>query len=87
MIWTRLFWKDTAERVISTVAQALSGVLLAGGLGIFDVDWASAISVSLLAGLVALAKAVGATYVGDPSSASLVPSMAVYPTEDDTHNG
>lgn len=81
MIWSKLFWKDTVERVVSTVAQAAAGVLTAGGLGLFDVDFKNAASVSLLAGLVALAKAIAATYVGDPGNASLVPSLAAYPTE------
>ena len=81
MIWSKLFWKDTVERVVSTVAQAAVGVLTAGGLGLFDVDFKNVASVSLLAGLVALAKSIAATYVGDPGNASLVPSLAAYPTE------
>lgn len=81
MIWSKLFWKDTVERVVSTVAQAATGVLTAGGLGLFDVDFKNVLSVSLLAGLVAFAKSIAATYVGDPGNASLVPSLAAYPTE------
>ena len=84
MIWSKLFWKDTVERVVSTVAQAATGVLTAGGLGLFDVDFKSVLSVSLLAGLVAFAKSLAATYIGDPGSASLVPSLAAYPTENVT---
>lgn len=81
MIWSKLFWKDTVERVVSTVAQAATGVLTAGGLGLFDVDFKNVLSVSLLAGLVAFAKSIAATYIGDPGNASLVPSLAAYPTE------
>lgn len=80
MIWSKLFWKDTVERVVSTVAQAATGVLTAGGLGLFDVDFKNVLSVSLLAGLLALAKSVAATYIGDPGNASFVPSLAAYPT-------
>lgn len=80
MIWSKLFWKDTVERVVATVAQAATGVLTAGGLGLFDVDFTSVLSVSLLAGLLAFAKSVAATYIGDPGNASFVPSLAAYPT-------
>lgn len=31
-IWSKLFWLDTGERVLSTAAQAAVGILVAGGL-------------------------------------------------------
>ncbi len=70
-IWTRTFWKDAAERAISTAAQSAVAVLGVAGLGLLDVDWKDTASVAGLAGLLAVLKALAATYVGD-GSASLV---------------
>lgn len=70
-IWTRAFWTDTAERAISTTAQAAVAILSADGLGIVTVDWAQVGSVAGLAGMLAVLKALAASRTGD-GSASLV---------------
>ncbi len=71
-MFTRAFWKDTAERAISTAAQAAIGLLSADGLGVLDVDWGDVGSVSGLAALIAVLKALVASRVNDPESASFV---------------
>ena len=57
-MWTRVFWKDTAERTVATAAQAAVAMLSADGLGVLDVDWADVGSVSGLAALLAVLKAL-----------------------------
>ena len=58
MILTKDFWKDTGVRAVKTFAQALIGFLGVGAIGIFDADWVSAISVSLMAALLAVLTAI-----------------------------
>lgn len=67
-MFTGSFWKASAERAIKTVAQAAVAFLGAGATGLFEVDWASLASVSLLAGVVSLLTSVaGGAANGNPS--------------------
>lgn len=59
MIWTKAFWKGAAERGIKTFAATLAALLSANGIGVLDVDWAQALSVSGLATVVSLLIAIG----------------------------
>lgn len=59
MIWTLAFWKGAAERAIKTFAATLAALLSANGIGLLDVDWGQALSVSGLATLVSFLIAVG----------------------------
>lgn len=59
MIWTKAFWQGAGERAIKTFAATLAGLLTGDGIGLVDVDWASALSVSGLATLVSFLIAVG----------------------------
>lgn len=70
-IYTPTFWKDAAERAISTAAQAAIGVLTAGSIGLVDVDWASTGSIAGLAAVVSLLKSIVASGIGN-GDASLV---------------
>lgn len=67
-MFTKTFWKDTAERAVKTFAQSLAAVLAAGATGVLDVDWMNALSVSLLATLVSVLTSLGSGYVGDDSA-------------------
>jgi len=70
-IYTPTFWKDAAERAVSTAAQAAIGVLTAGAVGLVDVDWAATGSIVGLAAAVSILKSLVAGTSGD-GSASLV---------------
>lgn len=59
MIWSTAFWLGASERAIKTVAQALVAVVGVAGIGILDVDWASALSVAAAAGLASLLTSIG----------------------------
>ncbi|MFI8853695.1 holin [Streptomyces sp. NPDC053499] len=64
MLTTAAFWKATGERTVRTFAQTEVGILSADGIGLLDVDWASALSVGGLAALVALLTAVATSGTG-----------------------
>lgn len=66
-IFTRSFFKDTAERAIKTVAQSAAALLVGNGVGVLDVDWVGVASVAGLAGVVSLLTSIGSGYVGDDS--------------------
>jgi hypothetical protein len=57
-MFTAAFWKGLAERAIKTFAASLAGLLGTAGLGLLDVDWGQALSVSGLATLVTVLLAV-----------------------------
>lgn len=68
---TKLFWFDTIERSIKTVAQSMVALLTASGvLGLLDVDWKVMISISGLSGLVSILTSIASS--GSGNSASLV---------------
>lgn len=74
-MFTKLFWRDTAERVVSTAAQAAIAVLTADGVvGVADVDFEAGASIVALAALVSFLKAIVAGKATDESvsPASLV---------------
>lgn len=72
-MFTGAFWKDTAERVIATAAQALLAVI---GVATFKPDalqsWIDGAWVVALAALASLLKCIIASRVGDNNNASLV---------------
>lgn len=73
-MFSRIFWRDAAERAITTAAQ---GALLALGGDLLDVlqaDWRVVGGAAASGALLALLKAViAARTVGSPHSASLDP--------------
>jgi len=66
LVWLR----DATERVIATFVMAAGGVLVVEG---WD-SWKVALSAGGLAALGSLLKAIGGTQVGDPDSASVLPT-------------
>lgn len=58
-MWTRAFWKATAERAVKTFAQSAAALALANGTGLIDTDWIPLLSVSGMAALVSVLTSVG----------------------------
>lgn len=71
MVWTKEFWKATAERMARSAAAATVSVLVVGDgvLNVFEGDFRNALGVGLGAALVSglLAIAGGATSGNGPS--------------------
>lgn len=76
-MWSKQFWKDTAERAIRTFAQALIAILGAGAVNILAVDWGQALSVAAGAALISVLTSIAASGFGDKGTPSLVTSPPV----------
>ena len=63
-MFTMMFWRATAERCLSTVAQAAVAALAAGATGVLDADWQAVASVAGMAGILSVLKAIGAATIG-----------------------
>jgi hypothetical protein len=70
-MFTKKFWMDTVERVVSTTAQAAAGAIGTTAV-IQGVDWRVVGGTAATAALLSLLKALYASRRGDPNSASLV---------------
>ncbi len=70
--WGRAFWKDAAERIVSTAAQAALGVLVASGVAALGTQ--AGLTIVATAAAASLLKAIVANGVVDDtqSPASLV---------------
>jgi hypothetical protein len=85
-MFTLMFWKDALERIVSsfagTLLTALGGPSVANALfpslNLATVDLKSGLGLAGGAALVALLKALTASQIGDPSSASLLPSVRAH---------
>lgn len=66
-MWSFKFFRDAAERIISTAAQALLATMVT------SVPWGTKLTIAGLAALASLLKALAASTVGDHDSASLLP--------------
>lgn len=71
-MWSKQFWRDTAERAIKTVAQTAVALLGTGAIGLLDVDWVQVASVSALAGIVSVLTSIGSDNIGAKGTPSLV---------------
>ena len=71
-MFTLTFWKDAAERSIATAAQVLAAIITVDGLGVEDVDWQRALSITALAALGSIVKALAAAKRGPNPDASFV---------------
>ena len=73
---TRKFWRDAAERSISTFAEAFVGYAVAAqATDVIHFNWVGAGSTAAFATVVALAKSLAAVKVGADDNASLDPAQ------------
>jgi len=60
--YSKAWWKDTADRVVSTTAQTALATITASAIpGLLDIDPVSLASVALLGGALAFLKALAVT--------------------------
>lgn len=71
-MWSKEFFRDLVERVISTFAQALAAILVADGTGLLDTGWVTALSVAGMTALVSLLKGIAAGGADPETGASLL---------------
>lgn len=71
-MFTLIFWKDAAERALTTAAEVVLGFLVIGSTAIADVDWAHIGSVAAVAAGASVLKSLVASNIGESRSASLV---------------
>ena len=63
--FNRAFWLDTLERAIKTGAQVLVALIGTGTLGILQVDWLNAFSVTALAVIVSVLTSIASVGASD----------------------
>lgn len=75
-MFTKKFWRDAAERSVATFAESFAGYAIAAGTtDVIHFNWQGAASSAAFATVLALAKALAASKVGDQESASLDPKI------------
>jgi len=75
-MFTRTFWRSTAERAVKSFAQSLLAILGISGLGLLDVDWVTTLSTAGMATLLSVLTSLASEGVGprnDPSLVSATP--------------
>ena len=71
-MFTQMFWQLAVERAVKTFAQTLAAVLGAGGIGLIDAPWLTALSTAAVALLVSLLTSVASAPIGRPNDPSLL---------------
>lgn len=72
MMWTRKFWRGTAERAIKTTAQVAGATIAVGATSLLDVDWRGLLALAGLGGLMSVLTSIGSAKATDSDSPSLV---------------
>jgi hypothetical protein len=69
-MWTRTFWKSTAERVIGTAAAAAIPTFV--GTSVWGIDYQVALGITASASAVTFLKCIVAATIGDKGTPSMV---------------
>jgi hypothetical protein len=72
MTFTVAWFRDAAERAVSTFAQSFLSVIGGDALNVWHFGWKTAAGVAVGGAVLSLLKSLAARRVGDPESASLV---------------
>lgn len=75
MVPSTLYWKDLAERVVSSFLAGVVVVVPLDGLNILHADWKTALISGASMAVVAVIKGLVAKFVGNKDSASLTPNV------------
>ena len=75
-MFTKLFWRDTIERIISTMAQFLLVLGGVDGSGFLNLQFEQILTMTALGGLATLLKALAAANIGVTGSASFTVETA-----------
>ncbi len=76
-MFTKVFWRDAAERAVATAAQASLAVVGADWFNLLQVDFAAVLGTAAGGAFLSLLKALAARKIGDQESASLDPKLTV----------
>jgi hypothetical protein len=76
MIWTKNFWKQTAERAIKSFCQGLLVSLTANVISLFNIDWKAALGAAGLYTLYSILTSIGSSITTQKESPSLVSTPA-----------
>lgn len=71
-MYSKLFWRDLCERVVSSAAGGALAALGAGAVNILQVDVQAVLGIAAGTALVSLLKGLAASKVGESGSPSLV---------------
>jgi cyanate permease len=71
-VFTAAYWRDLAERMVSSFAGAMVAAYGADGLNLLSLDWRAALGIGLGAAFVSLLKGLAARTLNSPETASLV---------------
>ena len=80
-IWSRQFWKDSAERVIGTFAQGWLGAMIGGNVFDFDtIGWKQSLGIAGTAAVVSLLKCVIAATINKSAPTDAVSPASLVKT-------
>lgn len=76
-MFTSLFWRLALERAFKTFAQTLVALLSAGGIGLFNAPWTTALSAAGMTALLSVLTSMASEPWGARGTPSLVQPMPV----------
>lgn len=70
-MFTRKFWKATAERAVKTLAQSAIATATAAGTGLVDTDWVGIASTAGMAAVLSVLSSLASSGAGNDDGPSL----------------